>query len=166
MARANLYVNDEIKEKFVSLQNNYSIRGLKIIIQDESLQLDCMLSSTGNIEDDFNNLANNLTLTNASLVLFRINDSMNLASNNWILIAWVPDSCKVRDKMLYSSSREDLKRTLGAGYFKSEYAASKLDDLQYDQFENFLNKDDEKVFSTRELLLQAEKVFDDSNGFM
>jgi hypothetical protein len=43
---------------------------------------------------------------------------------SWVLIAWVPDNARVRDKMLYSSSRDDLKRALGLGYFRGEFYAN------------------------------------------
>jgi hypothetical protein len=60
----------------------------------------------------------------ASLVVFRFDDMPTAGTYRWVLLAWVPDTAKVRDKMLYSSSRDDLKRALGLGYFVTEYYAN------------------------------------------
>ena len=77
--------------------------------------------------------------------------------SKWILIAWVPDNCKVREKMLYSSSREDVKKTLGLGYFVSEYYANSKEDLTYAQVLEFASKGDiEGPLTENERLIQDE----------
>ena len=59
--------------------------------------------------------------------------------------------------MLYSSSREDLKRSLGLGYFKGEYSANSKVDLVWSTLQQFLNRDAEKLYSAAELAIQFEK---------
>lgn len=77
----------------------------------------------------------------------------------WLMVTWIPDGCKVRDKMLYSSSREDLKRTIGMGYFKSEYAANYLSDISWEMFQKSLVKEiDASVLTENERLALEEKV--------
>ena len=39
---------------------------------------------------------------------------------------------KVRDKMLYSSSKQDLRQGLGLGFFEGDYYANVKDDLRFD----------------------------------
>ena len=68
------------------------------------------------------------------MLLYRLGDDSIDKSKKWLLIAWVPDGCKVRDKMLYSSSREDLKRILGASLFTTDYAASSVSDLSWEGY--------------------------------
>jgi len=70
--------------------------------------------------------------SDASLVVFRFDDVPNAGAYRWVLLAWVPDAAKVRDKMLYSSSRDDLKRSLGLGYFVTEYYANSKVELACD----------------------------------
>lgn len=41
---------------------------------------------------------------------------------------------QVRDKMLYSSSRHDLKQGLGLGFFEGEYYANVHGDMSYESF--------------------------------
>ena len=59
--------------------------------------------------------------------------------------------------MLYSSSREDLKRSLGLGYFKGEYSANTKADIVWSVLQQFLNRDSEKHYSAAELAIQYEK---------
>lgn len=65
--------------------------------------------------------------------MFRFDDVPNAGAYRWVLLAWVPDTAKVRDKMLYSSSRDDLKRSLGLGYFVTEYYANSKVQLSCNQ---------------------------------
>lgn len=60
------------------------------------------------VDDDFNiTLREHLTASEAVLIAFRTNDEVAVGvPSRWTLVSWVPDGCKVRDKMLYSSSRE------------------------------------------------------------
>lgn len=60
--------------------------------------------------------------------------------------------------MLYTSSREDLKRTLGLGYFKAEYAANVKEDLTWSQLQAHLNDEGKAIYSASEILIKEEKV--------
>lgn len=53
-------------------------------------------------------------------------------ARRWQLVHWAPDCAPPRLKMLYSSSREDLKQSLGAGFFAShkDYSAFDGDTLK------------------------------------
>lgn len=42
--------------------------------------------------------------------------------------------CQVREKMLFSSSRENFKTTLGVGHFNADYLITELADLSWDSF--------------------------------
>ena len=45
----------------------------------------------------------------------------------WILLAYTPDGSKVRDRMLYASTRDTLKKELGRSYFVDElYGSEKV----------------------------------------
>ena len=117
MARANLSIDQNIYETFISAQEKSShIRCLKINIAEEKLVLGGAIEKIGDVSTDFNNLREILDENEASLLIFSLGSSEDSSEAlKWILIAWVPDTCKVREKMLYSSSREDIKRFLGFG---------------------------------------------------
>jgi twinfilin-like protein len=103
-------------------------------------------------------LAASVTDNEAALVLYSMTESGNGKSNNsWLLLLWVPDLCRVRDKMLYSSSKEDLKRSLGQGYFTHEYSANTRTDLTWSEFQEAKKKE-----RTADLLTETERsVFEE-----
>lgn len=82
------------------------------------------------------------------------------ASKRWMLVSWVPNDCKVRDKMLYSSSREDLKRTIGLGFFEADYSANVKEDLIWAQYQSYISKDGARddLLSSSEKMVMEEKV--------
>jgi len=59
----------------------------------------------------------------ACYVLFQVKQ------NAWILMSYVPDKAKVKDKMLYASTRATVKRLLGANSFCDELHGTVASDV-------------------------------------
>jgi len=160
MARANLSVDSAITEAFLSAQaQDSNTRCIKVAIMDERLVLQSIGTRTGSTESDFANvLAASVTDNEAALVLYSLTETGNGKSNNsWLLLLWVPDLCRVRDKMLYSSSKEDLKRSLGQGYFTHEYSSNTRSDLTWSEFQEAKKKE-----RSADLLTETERsVFEE-----
>ena len=51
--------------------------------------------------------------------MFRL-DSSGLHGYEWTLLAYVPDDSTVKERMLYASTRDIMKRQLGYTYFANE----------------------------------------------
>lgn len=66
--------------------------------------------------------------------------------------------------MLYSSSREDLKRALGIGHFKAEYSASTRTDITWSQLQSSLNAHDNPVYSSAEILIKEEMMLEQAES--
>ena len=152
-ARANLNVDPSVQEAFLSGQETKDIRIFKIKIADESLLIDTSIPKADSAEKDFDTLLlNSLVINEAALFLFCLTDNA-VDVSKWLLVAWIPEGCRVRDKMLYSSSKDDLKRTLGYGYFENEYAANEKADISWHQYQASLQKGFDAT-----LLSEAEKL--------
>lgn len=54
---------------------------------------------------------------NACYILFRHDSTFSNGDFQWMLLIYIPDNAKVRDKMLYASSRATLLRELGEQRF-------------------------------------------------
>jgi twinfilin-like protein len=159
MARANLVVTQEIINAFLAAQDSRNVRVLRVRIVGEEMVLDATLEREGTAQSDFDNLLHNsLTATEACFAIYCLTDDSS-GPLSWCLIAWVPDGCRVRDKMLYSSSREDIKFSLGLGYFKSEYGASEFNEITWDSYQNSFKRDfDPDILTETERLVLEEKV--------
>jgi hypothetical protein len=73
----------------------------------------------GSWEDDFSAVAPQLEATEPCYILYRL-DSTNNLGYEWALFTYVPDKAKVRQKMVYSSTKASLKMSLGGGRFSQE----------------------------------------------
>jgi twinfilin-like protein len=159
MARANLNIQAQINEEFLRAHEGNDVRLLKVKIEDENLVLDGMVSRVASPADDFDTiLLDSVQDNQAMFILFRMSEEV-AESAPWVLITWVPDGCRVRDKMLYSSSKEDLKRSIGVTLFRAEYAANHRNDLTWKQLQTSLNRSyNDDVLTDAERLVLDEKV--------
>lgn len=146
MARANLIVQTEVTEAFTRAQEQRNVRLFKVTIDQERLCLQQTINSVGSVEEDFSLIISESLLeqSEAAFLLYCLDDLSTNTTEGllWLLITWIPDGCRVRDKMLYSSSIRDLKSTLGIGFFKShDYAVSIVDDLSWKQYQESINRE-------------------------
>lgn len=168
MARANLHISKQLSDAFLAAQESTStVRAIKSTIANEEIGLTSVIQLISSSQDDFNQiLPPNCTSTEAAFFIYRLSETATENTRKWLLIAWIPDGCRVRDKMLYSSSREDLKRSLGLGQFcASDYSASVATDLTWEAYQgstvvaekgvNLTAK--EVALKQEELLTQAER---------
>jgi len=158
MAKATLQVSSEAREAFQVAQNG-GIRTLIFGIEGESINLIDQIPPQGNDEEDFNALSQHLEDSQARFVLFRTDDSTSNAAP-WALIAFVPEIARVRDKMLYSASRDHLKRVLGQGFFQADYPANEKHDLQYGHFLASRSKREGAPLTESEILRKEEDAME------
>ncbi len=85
-----------------------------------------------------------------SFIVFRLDDVE--PPGNWLLLMFVPDTAKVREKMLYASSRDALKRDLGYSSFAAELHACDMDEVSYERYQQQV-----LVSDTDRLSLMSEK---------
>ena len=86
-----------------------SARALKVSIVDETFVLEQEFPSTGPGGEaaDFASVKASLTETQPCYVLFHSD------SGEWMLMSYVPDEGIIKQKMLYSSAKDTLRRQLG-----------------------------------------------------
>jgi len=91
-------------------------RLFKVQIQNEQLVEISSKPFNSNWESDLTAVTELLDKDQASYIIFR-NDS---ETAQFILFCFVPDKAKVKDKMLYASTRSNLKQQLGLNFFVDE----------------------------------------------
>ncbi|KAG6886024.1 hypothetical protein C0993_005208 [Termitomyces sp. T159_Od127] len=112
-------ITQQLSAAFVSALNP---RFIKVFIHNEQLVHDLTISAAASFEDDLALLPDVLQDDVPAYILAKVSPS------DWTAISYVPDSAKVRDKMLYASSRASLLKALGSSLFTdSIFATTKAD---------------------------------------
>ncbi|KAL4254077.1 actin-binding proteins ADF family protein [Abortiporus biennis] len=160
-ATSGITVSEELSTTFGNAINSPNVRFLKISIRNESLVPDTTVNATGSLEDDLNNLTNFLEDNVPAYVLVKLDGP----SSEWLAIHYVPDTAKVRDKMLYAASRNNLTKSLGAAHFADTIFATSKDDVTADAYRKHkAHLAAPKPMSAREKELEAVKVAEREAG--
>ncbi|KDN51689.1 hypothetical protein RSAG8_00236, partial [Rhizoctonia solani AG-8 WAC10335] len=123
-ASSGIGVSPELSSTFASAINSQSTRFIKVTIQNELLVPDGTIpAGSGEFIDDLPQLQGILEDDVPAYILARTEDS------KWLFISYVPDTAKVRDKMVYASTRGALTKALGDQRFKDNIFATSKDDL-------------------------------------
>jgi hypothetical protein len=161
MARSNLHISPSLTEAFLSAQQfSIGTRCIKVLIEGETLILSSIIPRVNNAQEDFDSLATStLDANQATILLFCLTDQA-IEKQNWLLLSFIPDGCKVREKMLYSSSREDLKRAMGLGFFSQDYSANTLPEIKWALLKAYMSNDHrkEEYLSEKEKMIREEQV--------
>ncbi|KNC49308.1 twinfilin [Thecamonas trahens ATCC 50062] len=106
-----------------------NVRLIKAEIHDESVECVKAMDAAGSFDDDFGMVAGELEDDVACYILFRKDEVHADFGHEWMFLSFVPDTCPVRHKMLYASTRDNVKKQLGENVFTSEMHASLKDEL-------------------------------------
>jgi len=109
-------VSTGLKESFGTTITSCDKRLIKAQIENEELVEITNCGNKGSWEEDLIQIQSLLDKEKPCYVLFRLDSS----NPQWVLFCYVPDKAKVKDKMLYASSRSNLKQQLGMNYFVDE----------------------------------------------
>ncbi|KAI8575941.1 hypothetical protein K450DRAFT_259503 [Umbelopsis ramanniana AG] len=111
--QSGIQVSQELAAAFAKAVASGETRILRVSIVNESLVENGQSPASGSFEEDFSELQKYLDDSQPSFILVRLDTKSSAGEYNWLFIAYVPDNSKVRDKMLYASSRASLTKDLG-----------------------------------------------------
>ncbi|CDZ98594.1 Protein tyrosine kinase 9/actin monomer-binding protein [Phaffia rhodozyma] len=119
-------VQQSILQAFNGSPASTPVRFIKVSIQDEQAVLATSVPPRGSVKEDFALIEENaqISITEPCYLLYRLD-----GNNAWLFITYVPDAAKVRDKMLYSSSKSRLVKALGETNFTDTIHATSPSDL-------------------------------------
>ncbi|KAI8458392.1 hypothetical protein BY996DRAFT_4577259 [Phakopsora pachyrhizi] len=133
-AQSGITVSQELSELFSEANSPVgNVRLISVRIENESLRLVSTRSPiVGRTEvEDFDLIDSDIIGSDQEeprpiFLLYRLGDR---ADGKWILISYVPDHARVREKMIYASTRATLTRQLGDSNFGKTYFATSKDEL-------------------------------------
>ncbi|ROT40804.1 cofilin/tropomyosin-type actin-binding protein [Sodiomyces alkalinus F11] len=121
--QSGISVSDELHSRFNSLLSSDTHFGLLATIQSETLQpLEFLprVSPSASFTDNLTSLAQHLTPNEALYIILRRYDTIP----RLVAVTYVPDAAKVRQKMLFASTRLTLTRELGTEHFRETIFAT------------------------------------------
>ncbi|KAI0831510.1 actin depolymerizing protein [Trametes gibbosa] len=124
-APTGIAVSPELSSAFSDAVESNGTRFLKISIENESLVPSKTIAPSGTLEEDLDRLVDILEDDAPAYILVRLDDP----PTEWLAIYYVPDSAKVRDKMLYAATRTTLTKNLGSAHFKDNIFATSKEDI-------------------------------------
>jgi len=164
MARANLAIGADLQASFTGAQEDKSIRWIEAKVEGEAVILGNIGTTGTSIAEDFDALSTILSDRSATFLIFAVDETPEPGfPRSFVLISWVPDLCPVREKMLISSSLEQLKTTLGSSNFESDYHCTEPSDISWTMYKESRNASDEKVLTDHERI-KAEIDAQESAG--
>jgi twinfilin-like protein len=124
-------VSEELLAAFSNVSRSTNTRFIQVQIQNET-KLEKVNEghvSASDWEKDFDLVPSVLSDNEACYILYRTDEKSSSDSYLFYLLCYVPDKCKVRDKMLYASSRANLKSGLGGNHFIDDIFGSTKNDF-------------------------------------
>lgn len=86
-------------------------------------------------EKDYEKFVEPLIEENTPCYIFFRLDKKTSIGYEWLLISYTPDTAKIREKMLYASTKATLKKEFGTPHIKEEYhATSEVSDFAASNF--------------------------------
>jgi len=137
--QSGISVSNELDQAFGNARTQGNIRWVKAQIVNESVIPIKSQTVGSSFETDFANLRSELLPKTPCYIMFRLETKTN-NSYQWALFAYVPDGSTVRDRMLYASTRDTLKRQLGLSYFAEDIHGATPEEFTYEAFKDFQKK--------------------------
>jgi len=154
MARANLVVDDELLNAFMSAGES-EIRWLKAELEDVHIKLTDKGTGSSSASNDLSSMKQSALQESPCFVLFKVSSG---GARSWVLIAYVPEGSRVRSRMLYASGQEDVKQALGHTNFLGSVHVSEVDDLDLESLMSSRKRDLTDAPLTEEEIYAKEEV--------
>ncbi|KAF7114127.1 actin-depolymerizing factor 7-like [Rhododendron vialii] len=109
-AASGMAVDDECKLKFLELKAKRNYRFIVFKIENQRVTVEKL----GNPEESYDDFAASLPSDKCRYAVydFDFTTDENVQKSKIFFIAWAPDTSRVRDKMVYASSKDRFKREL------------------------------------------------------
>lgn len=113
------------------------------------------------IESDYDQMQSLCSENESAFFLFRLERTNS--TSKWLFVKFVPGGVKVKERMIYASSEDTLKKGLGSQFFFDEVQATTKDELSYKHYAGYhLRKDDHSVghSESERALMKARQMED------
>jgi len=146
-------ISNDVRENFL----NGTYRFMKVQISEDLLMnLSNTVDESGTFEEDLSHLQSVFDPIEPCYILAKTDKKNNRDQWRWNLFCYVPDKAKVRDKMIYASSRSNLRSQLGDDYFVDEIFGTVPNDFNLQGYRAHIQHKESDAPLTREEEKQKE----------
>lgn len=179
MNQSGISVPEDVKDLFHQARQDNNIRWIKLDIVGESIQVAGQQALESAFEQEFDTLKDSVVEKSSSYFVVRLDTQRNAEKGyDWLLILYVPDGSKVKQKMLMSSTAETrmiyfllqlflhfpVKSTLGNQYFLGTYHCTVPKELTYAEYKTgFVPKTEAHKYA-EELRNDKERMNDEEKA--
>ncbi|CAO3698797.1 unnamed protein product [Rhizopus stolonifer] len=157
--QSGIKVSEELSKNFADAVSSGDVRIIRVSIIDESLVPNGTTPVQDNFEKDYQHVAQYLETSTPSYVFVRLDEKASTGEYNWLFLSYVPDNAKVRDKMLYASTRATLTKELGDYRFVENFYGTDKSEFSWDGYKRHLaHKSAEAPLTRREQELAEIKA--------
>eukprot|EP01156_Anaeramoeba_ignava_P014139 Anaeramoba_ignava/a608336_230.p1 GENE.a608336_230~~a608336_230.p1 ORF type:complete len:339 (-),score=90.71 a608336_230:164-1180(-) len=119
-------------QSFGQARNERIKRVIKIRIENMELAEVGNRDIENDEESDFALIHEEIKDNKACYILYRLDTVNKTFGDEWVFVVFVPSGSTVKDRMLYASTRDSCKKSLGGGYFMTEIYATEPNDISWD----------------------------------
>ncbi|CAF1216208.1 unnamed protein product [Adineta steineri] len=133
--QSGITASDSLRDKFADMKDGH-IRLVVVAIENEKLVAKEEHNAVRTFTEDFDQMIPPLVQKNRPAYYFiRLDTISEISGHNWLLIVYIPDEARVRERMLYASTVATLKREFGLTYITQEFHASSKSEMTSHSFE-------------------------------
>ncbi|MDP2437060.1 MAG: twinfilin-like domain-containing protein [archaeon] len=128
-------IAESLRDAFAEARSDPGTRAIKVSIVDELMVPTMRIAKRGTDGADFQGLAEHVVAKQPCYFLLKIADAVT-GNDQWVFIVYAPDNSAIKDRMLYASSRETCKKSLGSGYFSEDFHVTDASELKWEEFQS------------------------------
>ncbi|KAL7715575.1 Twinfilin [Entamoeba marina] len=151
-------LSEELIQQFKTIDRSGDTRFIKAVVGEDSISFDVLEKGTSNFDADLDLVLPHLDDNEPCLILFRTN-SRNGIGYKWILFTYIPDTSKVRQKMIYSSTKVHFKEIFKTS-IQSEVCGTTKSDFGRSGYNSYLtHKSSPNPLTEVEKIKQREREY-------
>ncbi|RHZ88592.1 hypothetical protein Glove_22g100 [Diversispora epigaea] len=165
--QSGIRVSQELADLFANSVAKGDLRIIRVSIINESLVSNGTQNVTGLWDSDFAKVREFLDEEKPCYILYRLDSKSSTGNYEWLFLAYVPDNAKVRDKMLYASTRATLTKDLGDSRFVDSMYGTAMEEFSLEGYQKHkLHQQAEAPLTQREKELAEIRIAEaNANSF-
>jgi twinfilin len=131
-------ISATLRDAFADARSEDSVRTIKVAIVGEKMVPASKQAKQSSESSDFDALQKLVEPRQPCYLLFKLdeNSSESSGSQQWVFVVYAPDDSPIKDRMLYASSRDTCKKSLGYSYFSQDYHVTEPQEIAWSEFQS------------------------------